>query len=86
MSTYLDTSADLGAYATGRRAENHLRLAVRRPQLPSTRGCTGTKGQELEVRIDSLAYGGNGVGRVDGFVVFVRAGSPATSCVPARRR
>ena len=34
------------------------------------------KGEELEVRIDSLAYGGNGVGRVDGFVVFVRGGLP----------
>ncbi len=34
------------------------------------------KGEELDVRIDSLAYGGNGVGRVDGFVVFVRGGLP----------
>jgi 23S rRNA (uracil1939-C5)-methyltransferase len=34
------------------------------------------KGEELEVRIDSLAYGGSGVGRVDGFVVFVRGGLP----------
>jgi 23S rRNA (uracil1939-C5)-methyltransferase len=34
------------------------------------------KGQEVDVRIDSLAYGGNGVGRVDGFVVFVRGGLP----------
>ena len=32
--------------------------------------------QELELRIDSLAYGGNGVARVDGYVVFVRAGLP----------
>jgi 23S rRNA (uracil1939-C5)-methyltransferase len=34
------------------------------------------KGQEIDLRIDSLAYGGNGVGRVDGFVVFVRGGLP----------
>src|SRR5512145_2316105 len=34
------------------------------------------KGEELELRVDSLAYGGNGVGRVDGFVVFVRGGLP----------
>jgi 23S rRNA (uracil1939-C5)-methyltransferase len=34
------------------------------------------KGDEVDVRIDSLAYGGNGVGRVDGFVVFVRGGLP----------
>src|SRR5262245_65259227 len=35
-----------------------------------------TKDQELEVRIESLAYGGNGVGRLNGFVVFVRRGLP----------
>lgn len=34
------------------------------------------KGQELELRIDSLAYGGSGVARLDGFVVFVRGGLP----------
>jgi len=34
------------------------------------------KGQELELRVDSLAYGGNGVARLDGFVVFVRRGLP----------
>ncbi len=35
-----------------------------------------SKGDELELRIDSLAYGGNGVARHDGFVVFVRRGLP----------
>ncbi len=35
-----------------------------------------TRDDEVELRIDSLAFGGNGVGRVDGFVVFVRAGLP----------
>ena len=30
----------------------------------------------LELDIDSLAFGGNGVGRLDGFVVFVRGGLP----------
>jgi 23S rRNA (uracil1939-C5)-methyltransferase len=34
------------------------------------------KGEELELRIDSLAYGGNGVARVNGFVVFVRGALP----------
>src|SRR6266540_3638549 len=32
--------------------------------------------QELELSIDSLAYGGNGVARLNGFVVFVRHGLP----------
>jgi 23S rRNA (uracil1939-C5)-methyltransferase len=35
-----------------------------------------SKGEELELRIDSLAYGGNGVARLNGFVVFVRRGLP----------
>jgi 23S rRNA (uracil1939-C5)-methyltransferase len=35
-----------------------------------------TKDQELELTIDRLAYGGNGVARLDGFVVFVRRGLP----------
>jgi 23S rRNA (uracil1939-C5)-methyltransferase len=34
------------------------------------------KNQELELAVDSLAYGGNGVARHDGFVVFVRRGLP----------
>ena len=32
--------------------------------------------QEVDLRVDSLAYGGNGVARLDGFVVFVRRGLP----------
>jgi 23S rRNA (uracil1939-C5)-methyltransferase len=34
------------------------------------------KDQELELRIDSLAYGGNGVARLNGFVVFVKRALP----------
>ena len=34
------------------------------------------RGEELELQIDSLAYGGNGVARLNGFVVFVRGGLP----------
>ena len=34
------------------------------------------KDDELELKIDSLAYGGNGVARLNGFVVFVRRGLP----------
>ena len=35
-----------------------------------------TKEQELELRIESLAFGGNGVARLEGFVLFVRRGLP----------
>ena len=40
------------------------------------------KGEELELQIDSLAYGGNGVARHDGFVIFVRGALPG-DCVRA---
>jgi 23S rRNA (uracil1939-C5)-methyltransferase len=33
-------------------------------------------GDEVDLKIDALAYGGNGVGRLNGFVVFVRRGLP----------
>ena len=39
------------------------------------------KGEELELHIDSLAYGGSGVGRHEGFVVFVRGGLPGDTVV-----
>src|ERR671938_436730 len=32
--------------------------------------------QEIELTVESLAYGGNGVARLNGFVVFVRRGLP----------
>ena len=32
--------------------------------------------EEVELQVDSLAYGGNGVARLNGFVVFVRKGLP----------
>src|SRR5262249_5379695 len=34
------------------------------------------KNEELELPVDSLAYGGNGVARLNGFVVFVRRAVP----------
>jgi 23S rRNA (uracil1939-C5)-methyltransferase len=34
------------------------------------------KGQTLELMIQKMAYGGEGIGRVDGFVVFVRGAVP----------
>jgi 23S rRNA (uracil1939-C5)-methyltransferase len=35
-----------------------------------------SKNEELELHVDSLAYGGNGVARLNGFVVFVRRALP----------
>ena len=35
-----------------------------------------SKGEFLELDVESLAYGGNGVARTNGFVVFVRRGLP----------
>ena len=34
------------------------------------------RGDKLELTIDSLAYGGSGVARLDGYVLFVRGGMP----------
>jgi len=47
-----------------------------RRYAPSLVGAPVAKDQELELRVDSLAYGGNGVARLNGFVVFVRRGLP----------
>ena len=35
-----------------------------------------TRGEELDLRVDRLAYGGAGVARADGYVVFVRGAVP----------
>jgi 23S rRNA (uracil1939-C5)-methyltransferase len=34
------------------------------------------RGAELDLRIDALAFGGNGVARADGYVVFVQGAVP----------
>ncbi len=34
------------------------------------------KNDIVKVEIDSIAFGGKGVARIDGFVIFVRGGSP----------
>jgi 23S rRNA (uracil1939-C5)-methyltransferase len=41
-----------------------------------TRSARPQRGDELELTIDSLAYGGAGVARTDGYVVFVQGGMP----------
>ncbi len=41
---------------------------------PAARG--PRRGEQLEVEVESLAYGGRGVARADGFVVFVAGGLP----------
>jgi 23S rRNA (uracil1939-C5)-methyltransferase len=43
-------------------------------ERPATRG--PRRGEQLEVEVDSLAFGGRGVARADGFVVFVSGALP----------
>ena len=43
---------------------------------PSARPPRPERGQELEVTVDRLAYGGNGVARHDGYVLFVPGALP----------
>jgi 23S rRNA (uracil1939-C5)-methyltransferase len=43
---------------------------------PGAAGARPRKGDLLEVEVDSLAHGGRGVARADGFVVFVAGGLP----------
>ena len=45
-------------------------------QPSTTRPPRPRRGDEVEVTIESLAHGGAGVGRADGFVVFVRGAVP----------
>ena len=44
--------------------------------MESAQATRPRRGDELDLRIDRLAYGGAGVARMDGFVVFVRGGVP----------
>ena len=43
---------------------------------PATSFPRPRRGDELDLTVDSLAYGGNGVARRDGYVVFVAGGMP----------
>jgi 23S rRNA (uracil1939-C5)-methyltransferase len=45
-------------------------------ESPSPTGTRPQKGAELELAIDSLAYGGAGVARLDGYVLFVQGALP----------
>src|SRR5205823_11272629 len=46
------------------------------PPPQKARAARPPRGAELELSIESLAYGGSGVARHDGYVVFVRGGVP----------
>src|SRR5688500_4053194 len=71
ISRWGPTRGSSSASSTGR-------ARARCTSLPSGRDMAAPlrKDQELELTIDSLAYGGNGVARLNGFVVFVRRGLP----------
>ncbi len=43
---------------------------------PVPQSARPARGDQLELTVDSLAYGGNGVARLDGYVVFVAGGMP----------
>jgi 23S rRNA (uracil1939-C5)-methyltransferase len=43
---------------------------------PTARSARPRRGDELELSVESLAHGGNGVARHDGYVVFVQGGLP----------
>jgi 23S rRNA (uracil1939-C5)-methyltransferase len=43
---------------------------------PATSSARPHRGDELDLTVESLAYGGNGVARRDGYVVFVAGGMP----------
>ncbi|HWT24153.1 MAG TPA: 23S rRNA (uracil(1939)-C(5))-methyltransferase RlmD [Solirubrobacteraceae bacterium] len=44
--------------------------------MPPASASRPSRGDELELTVDSLAHGGNGVARLDGYVVFVAGGVP----------
>ncbi len=46
------------------------------PPAALSRSGTPSRGDELELTVDSLAYGGNGVARLNGYVVFVQGAVP----------
>ena len=66
--------------ARGGRAEAQVAPAPCHPRRHVLRGPIAPpaprRGDELELTVDSLAYGGNGVARRDGYVVFVAGGLP----------
>ena len=57
--------------ASGRRCHPRRPCPPPAPSPPAPR-----RGDELELTVDSLAYGGNGVARRDGYVVFVAGAVP----------
>ena len=46
------------------------------PEAATPRSARPARGQEVELEIDSLAQGGRGVARAEGYVVFVSGGLP----------
>src|SRR2546422_88539 len=74
------SSATSGRTSTSRRHRGRRSCCRSCPNAPSdypaSMAAPVTKDQEVELDVESLAYGGNGVARLDGYVVFVRRGLP----------
>src|SRR5256885_12535767 len=64
----------LGVVAVG--GQVHGPASIERVESPSPTGTRPQKGAELELEIDTLAYGGAGVARLDGYVLFVQGAVP----------
>src|SRR5437660_563933 len=54
----------------------HARCVPDQAATTDTRPIRPARGEELELTVDSLAFGGAGVARLDGYVVFVQGGIP----------
>src|SRR3954469_705461 len=57
--------------------------------MPAPTQTRPKRGDELELRVDSLAHGGNGVARLEGYVVFVQGAVPGDrvrACVTKSKR
>ena len=80
MSSFAAHASDSSFGLSARGPWFRRRTATLPDALPSAMAGPVEEDDELELAVDSLAYGGNGVARLNGFVVFVRRGLPGDRC------